>query len=405
MTDVSNLDDLANKIASGKYPNIAQYAKAQAAATQSQEIEIRKLREDVEMLKRSVSPPPDGGVGPTPVSGGRGVGYIRYGGGAADSHVADYDLRLVARYDTIYANYPPSILYVSGVHCAPASGTKYGVTLEEARANSWILRDASGNEIPNGSFGSYLADVGSATYQARWCENVLDMLNDWGYEGLFNDDCAGGEIVGAPASSQPALYPTDSDWHDAMLEFVVAVGDYFKTARGMLVAHNAGKWLAGDAGNNDASNKKEWWTEIGPYSTHLMDEGWMVGETTSNPDVDDLRRSGGEWWNNWTNYQGLVDHAYSVGCAPICLTRGTTTRRLGYAFASFLLDWEPASGGVFMWRNPDYVSGIAWPTQFDSLPGFPTGAKSLGGDTWSRSYEAGTVSVNPVAGTYAIPGW
>lgn len=51
MTDVSNLDDLAAKIASGRFPNIARYARAQAAASQSQEDELRKLREDVDMLK------------------------------------------------------------------------------------------------------------------------------------------------------------------------------------------------------------------------------------------------------------------------------------------------------------------------------------------------------------------
>lgn len=52
MTDVSNLDELANKIA-GSSPNIKNYAKAQATATQAQEAEIQKLREDVEMLRGS----------------------------------------------------------------------------------------------------------------------------------------------------------------------------------------------------------------------------------------------------------------------------------------------------------------------------------------------------------------
>lgn len=53
MTDVDNLDDLARKIASGLSPNIARYARAQAAATQAQELEIRKLREELDVLKGS----------------------------------------------------------------------------------------------------------------------------------------------------------------------------------------------------------------------------------------------------------------------------------------------------------------------------------------------------------------
>lgn len=53
MTDVGSLDDLARKIASGLFPNVARYARAQAAATQAQELEIRKLREEIDVLKGS----------------------------------------------------------------------------------------------------------------------------------------------------------------------------------------------------------------------------------------------------------------------------------------------------------------------------------------------------------------
>lgn len=55
MTDVSQLDDLALKIASGKFPNIAAYARAQAAVTQAQEAELRRLRAEVDELKRIVA--------------------------------------------------------------------------------------------------------------------------------------------------------------------------------------------------------------------------------------------------------------------------------------------------------------------------------------------------------------
>lgn len=64
LTDVSSLDDLAARINTNKYPTIAAYAKAQAVATQSEELDIQQLLADVDMLKRSVSPPPDGGVDP-----------------------------------------------------------------------------------------------------------------------------------------------------------------------------------------------------------------------------------------------------------------------------------------------------------------------------------------------------
>jgi len=56
MTDVSNLDDLAAKIASSS-PNIRNYAVAQAKATQSQETEIRSLAARVTALEKPAPPP------------------------------------------------------------------------------------------------------------------------------------------------------------------------------------------------------------------------------------------------------------------------------------------------------------------------------------------------------------
>ncbi len=54
MTDVSNLDDLAAKVASGKYPNIAAYALAQAKASQAQELEIRRLATEIAALTKAI---------------------------------------------------------------------------------------------------------------------------------------------------------------------------------------------------------------------------------------------------------------------------------------------------------------------------------------------------------------
>lgn len=59
MTDTDSLDDLARKISSSHTPNIRRYALAQAAATQSQEAEIRRLAEEVELLRGSSDFPRD----------------------------------------------------------------------------------------------------------------------------------------------------------------------------------------------------------------------------------------------------------------------------------------------------------------------------------------------------------
>jgi hypothetical protein len=282
-----------------------------------------------------------------------------------------------------------------------------GVSLETARANNWVLKSTSGAEIPTNA-GRMLADVGSAGYRAAWCTNVLADLQAWGYEGFMNDDCTGWAAAG-PSSIVPALYPNESAWQAAMLGMASTVYSYFNS-RGYLACHNAG-WYSttNTAGNNNASNKKTWWSSMAPYADYLMDEGFAYAEEDSAlHDPDKLRRVGSEWYNNWDAYQGLVDHAYSIGVQPFCLSKGRTTpnptRRLTYAFASFLLDWEPTLGGVFGWCATEYTGTGQWPTQYSTwLPmGTPTGVKTKTGNAWSRTYTNGVVTVDPVAGTASI---
>ena len=58
MTDVANLDDLALLISQQGSPKVRDYARAQAAATQSQEAEIRQLDARLDTLEGPPPPPP-----------------------------------------------------------------------------------------------------------------------------------------------------------------------------------------------------------------------------------------------------------------------------------------------------------------------------------------------------------
>ena len=51
-----------------------------------------------------------------------------------------------------------------------------GVPISVARANGWILKDASGNDVHYGGCGSdnsYLADIGNPSYQAEFVKDVV----------------------------------------------------------------------------------------------------------------------------------------------------------------------------------------------------------------------------------------
>ena len=92
MTDVSNLDDLARRISAS---NTRTYALAQAAATQSQEVDIDKLQADMAALEARVEalevgtppdppdppdPPPAGSIPLYAAVGATGVLTARAGG-------------------------------------------------------------------------------------------------------------------------------------------------------------------------------------------------------------------------------------------------------------------------------------------------------------------------------------
>lgn len=67
-----------------------------------------------------------------------------------------------------------------------------GVPYSVAQANGWLLRDASGALLTNVGYSDYyVADVGSAAYQAEYARRVGDYLASVGVDGAYIDDVLG----------------------------------------------------------------------------------------------------------------------------------------------------------------------------------------------------------------------
>jgi hypothetical protein len=92
MTNVDNLDNLAAAINAKTAPNVSRYAKAQAAATQSQEDAIRALQKEVELLRGAGTggTRPDPTPPPPPDPPTNGVGYTVNPKGVATTVYVDY---------------------------------------------------------------------------------------------------------------------------------------------------------------------------------------------------------------------------------------------------------------------------------------------------------------------------
>jgi hypothetical protein len=337
---------------------------------------------------------------PTPSSGGTpGEGVLEYGGNLTT--VANPDLYSMvigsawtADAASVVANTPGrGLVYFDGTDLRTDYST--GVTYTQAQSSGWILQCGT-SACQNSTYGSYGADVGSASYQRAWISNVLDYLaNHPGVDGVFIDN-----VVYDPKSdfgSYPNKYPDTASWSAAMVSFVQAVYPALH-AKGYYVAENAGAYKSGDSTYSDGTSTVNWWNTVGPNADGLMNESYE--ETSQGP-----RTSAVAWTGYFDGWQRLIGVAQSQGDDFIGLTKGSATdpALMTYGKASFLLEWN-GGGSVFIYKSgsTDPTNG-AWTTDI----GTPTAAKVQVGIGWERGFTRGTVLVNPspsVSQTFTVNG-
>jgi hypothetical protein len=324
---------------------------------------------------------------PTPVLSGTGIirwgssyptaaGYDRYSYVLVSTHYAEAAARLPGK----------SIAYMSGTSIQRKWST--GVTYEDALANGWLLKDASGQYVMNVQYRAYVADIGDPAYQQRFIANMIDFLRATKADGVFIDD-----VIAHPAvltrNSFPAKYPTGDAWESAMVSFVTTVGSALKQ-RGYYVLVNAVKYIKGDTRSDTGELTAAFWRRIAPGVSGLMSEFWLQNPT----DIVQLRSLGTLWHQNWGGWQSLVSVAQGAGADFFALTYGSAGDRRAMRFlrGSFLLDWN-GRGGALIYETRDRSDPYdrAWVRQV----GRPLGPKvERAPGVWERRYTKAIVVVN-----------
>lgn len=279
-----------------------------------------------------------------------------------------------------------SLVYFSGTDVNTRWNT--GVPYEVARRHGWLLEDRAGHLLVNRNYPSnYVADVGNPAYQRAWLDRVSRILRRNGDRGVFLDDVI---VDLAPlAGTEAAKYPTARQWAKAQLSFVRTVGDGLR-AEGYYVLVNASAYVRGSRAANDGSGALAWWRRLAPHVSGLADEYYQETSNGSNTP----RSYGPAWYQGWSGWQRLMATTQSLGKDFFGVTYGPAddARRMSYARASFLLDWN-GGGGAFVYQPTD--GRDPWNGAWTRDIGRPEAPKRRVGTAWLRTYSRGIALVNP----------
>ncbi len=263
--------------------------------------------------------------------------------------------------------------------------TGVGYCYSDKNHPEWFLTDAAGKRIQSCAWSSlWLMDVGNASYQQAWLDNVAAEAKARGFDGVMLDDVNQSQ-TGHLCGRTIAKYPQAADFTAAMSSFMAKVGPGL-SGKGLLVMPNifiANWWepsgiAAWDAFvSNSSGAVQEYFTKWG------MDSGqWFTDD--------------GGYHNDWTYRQDFLRRTQAAGKIFVGLTYAPSTdlRSMRYARASFLADWNGGPSALsFEPTTPEQQDpyNSIWTEDLGS----PLGAKYKVGLAWRRDFSGGVIVVNP----------
>ena len=269
---------------------------------------------------------------------------------------------------------------VGGMRADGDDNPSTGIQFHEADGihEDWFLHDAAGNRLIYCDYPEvWAANIGSASYQQRWLDNVRDRLIRDGFDGVMMDDVNTfpGHCLGSRGT--PIVeYPTDEAYGDAVVDFMEAVGPEL-IAAGLLVTPNVAMNPWDDVMRGQA-------LAIAPHTTHITREYWMRWDGSEN-------FTGPNWESTLTFYEDV--EALGVGFQALTYGPGHEGVLAGQRFgrASFLLAWDGEADSAWGYKDERVDP---WSTEWAIDPGVPTGPREADGPGWRRPYSGGTVLVN-----------
>ncbi|MGH2969784.1 MAG: putative glycoside hydrolase, partial [Solirubrobacteraceae bacterium] len=262
-----------------------------------------------------------------------------------------------------------------------------GVSMQEAEQRpEWYLLDTDGRRFTSWSYDYiYAADVGSASYQRRWADNVIAKLQAQGWDGVFMDD-TNPTMRHHYTVGDVAKYPSDALYGAATGAAVAYIGDRVRGA-GKLIVPNFGSW-------RDYRGVVDGWLD---HVSGGMEEFFTKWGNTA--DVGYL--TGGDWDRNLGALEAAeAKRKYFLGVSHAPSGDAAAAR---YGWATTLLG---AGGRAAFALHADYTNESRFP-EYDYDIGEPTSARTRdAGGIHRRAFSNGLVLVNPTttARTAALGG-
>ncbi len=266
---------------------------------------------------------------------------------------------------------------------APYAVASTGVTTEEAAAHpDWYLLNTSGERFTFGSYGwVYAADVANPSYQRAWAANVLKVVKDQGWDGVFADD-TNPTIRHHYDVGSVAKYPTDATYGAAMGKMLAAVGPSMR-AEGKLIIPNMGSW-------SGYRNVVDSWLQ---YVDGGMEE--MFVKWGNDP------ATGYATGNDWEQMLGAIKATESRGKMFLGVTHSANNDAAAarYGWATMLL---AAQGRSSFALHADYTNET-WFSEYDIDLGAATGNETREtSGVHRRVFTKGLVLVNPTTASVAV---
>jgi hypothetical protein len=269
-----------------------------------------------------------------------------------------------------------------------------GVPAAEADRDhpEWFLLNTAGERFNSWSHSwSWAMDVGSATYQQRWADNVIAELQSQGWDGVFMDD-TNPTMKYHYTPSEVAKYPSDDAYSAATRSALATIGPRVRAA-GKLAIANIGSWPGYPGTARD-------WLQ---FIDGGLDEMFLKWGNDSGDGYGDRRR-----WETQLDELKAADRAgkFFLGVTHSDPTDAGAAR---FGYATMLL----GSNGMGYYALAHDYTGETWFPEYDYDLGAPLGPEKVeSSGVHRRAFERGLVLVNPTdraetvdfGGTYAGSG-
>jgi hypothetical protein len=235
----------------------------------------------------------------------------------------------------------------------------------------WLLRDAQGKIIVIDNM--VVMDPGNAGWREFWLSRLKQSQAD-GWQGIFMDNMGTKFYSHGYGDKALQKYPTVESYQNAVLNFLTSVrSGYFAPNNKLMFGNITVHW-----------GHTPFYLKMMKQMDGSMDEFWAATKT------------GYYSVKSWEDRLLRARESRKQGNTIMLTSQGsfTDTNRQRFTFASYLLIAD--SNTYFRYTHQDYAYGQIWLyDNYKAKLGQPLGEYTRSGNTWTRLFTNGKVTVKP----------